>query len=528
MKVLISDKLSDDGVEFLRQQPDIVVVNSPAMSTDELKAEIADAEALIVRSKTRVTPEIIESARQLRVIGRAGAGVDNIDLEAATRRGIVVMNTPGGNSTSAAEHALALLLALARKIPFAHESLHQGDWNKSAFIGTEVQGKTLGILGLGKIGSVLARRAMGFEMKVLAYDPFVSEDYAADLGVELTPIEQIFKTSDFISLHLPLTEKTRYLVRTETIRQMKDGVLLVNAARGGLINEDDLIEALNSGKIGGAALDVFENEPNISHRLRETPNVILTPHIAGSTLEAQAKVGYDIAKQIVNFLKEDVIVNAVNFPSLSPQELAQLSHYIQLGEKLGSFIGQISQIRLSEIGIRYYGDLTQINHKPLSNYILKAILQPILSEEVNQINARSFARDRGISVIETVSSRERSYSNLISLQLRSKDRTEWVEGAILRQGNLRLVSLDGIPVETQLGKTMLVMRNEDRPGVIGKVGSLLGEANINIASFVLGRSDNAPHAVGIVNTDSDIDPSVLDQIRKIPAIQFAQIVHLGD
>src|SRR5690606_26958206 len=264
MKVVISDKLSDEGVEFLRQQSDIVVVDSPSMSTDELKAELADADALIVRSKTKVTPEIIESAKRLRVIGRAGAGVDNIDLEAATRRGIVVMNTPGGNSTSAAEHALALLLALARKIPFAHESLHHGGWNKSAFIGKEVQGKTLGILGLGKIGSVLARRAMGLEMKVLAYDPFVSEDYAADLGVELTSMEQIFKTCDFISLHLPLSEKTRHLICAETLRQMKDGVLIVNAARGGLIKEDDLIEALKGGKVGGAALDVFENEPNIS------------------------------------------------------------------------------------------------------------------------------------------------------------------------------------------------------------------------------------------------------------------------
>lgn len=528
MKVLISDKISDEGVEFLRQQSNIVVVNAPSMSVDELTKEIVDAHGLIVRSKTKVTPEVIEAARQLRVIGRAGAGVDNIDLDAATRRGIVVMNTPGGNSTSAAEHTLALLLALARKIPFAHESLRDGDWNKSAYVGTEVQGKILGVLGLGRIGSVLARRAMGFEMRVLAYDPFVSEAYAADLGVELTSLDQIIESSDFISLHLPLNDKTRYLIRQETIDQMKDGVLLVNAARGGLINEEDLVRALNSGKVGGAALDVFENEPNISEQLRKTPNVILTPHIAGSTLEAQAKVGYDIARQIVNYLKHDVIVNAVNFPSLSPQELAQLSQFVQLGEKLGSFIGQVSQIRISEIGIRYYGDLTRINHKPLSNYIIKAILQPILSEEINQINARSFARERGISVIETVSSRERSYSNLISIQLRSKNDTEWVEGAILRQGNLRLVSLDGIPVETQLGKTMLVMRNDDRPGVIGKVGSILGQANVNIASFVLGRTDDAPHAVGIVNTDSDIEPSVLDEIRHTPAIQFAQVVHLGD
>lgn len=528
IKILISDSLSAEGIQHLESIPSFRVVNRPGLSPEALLEEIADAEALIVRSKTRVTSQLVEAGRRLRVIGRAGAGVDNIDLEAATRRGIVVMNTPGGNSVSAAEHTLALLLSLARKIPFAHSTLRSGKWDKSSFVGQELQGKTLGILGLGKIGAILARRAQGFEMKVLAYDPFVSEHYAADLGVQLVSLEQLLAQSDCVSLHLPLNDKTRGIINRDTLAKMKPGSLLVNAARGGLVVEEDLLEALENGHLGGAALDVFENEPRVNPRLFQSDRIVVTPHIAASTVEAQAKVGYDIAVQVANYLQHEVIVNAVNFPSMSTQELAHLLPYIRLGEKLGSFIGQISQMRVSEIGIRYYGDLTDINYKPLSNYILKGILKPFLSEEVNEVNARNYARDRGISVIETVSSRERSYSNLISIQLRSPEKTEWVEGAILRQGNLRLVSVDGIPVETQLGKTMLLIRNQDTPGVIGQVGTILGNARINIASFVLGRNHANPIAIGVVNTDSEIPESVLQQILQIPAVQYAQVIQLEE
>lgn len=526
MKILISDAMSEEGIEYLEQEDGFEVVNRPGLPPEDLLTEIADASALVVRSKTKVTAEVIEAAKQLRVVGRAGAGVDNIDLDAATRRGIVVMNTPGGNSVSAGEHAFALLMALARKIPFAHGSLKTGKWNKSAFTGRELQGKTLGVLGLGKIGAVTARRAIGFDMRVLAYDPFVAESYAADLGAELRPLEEVLSQADFITLHLPLNDKTRHIINGENIARMKDGALLINAARGALVCEEDLIAALEAGKLGGAALDVFEGEPHVSEAVRNAPNIILTPHIAGSTREAQAKVGYDIAVQISNYLQHDVIVNAVNFPSVTTKELSNLEPFIRLGEKLGTLATNISTIRVSEIGLRYYGDLAKMNYKPLSNNILKAILKPILSEEINQVNARKLAIDRGISVIETVSSRERSYSNLISIQLRSADAICWVEGAILHQGNLRLVSIDGITIESQLEKYVLFIRNEDRPGVIGRLGTILGEAGINIGSFVLGRSAEADHAVGLVNTDSAISEAVLDEIRELPEIRFARLITL--
>jgi len=526
MKVLISDKLSPEGIEYLQKQPGLRVVNQPGLSPEALLTEIADAQALIVRSKTKVTPQVIEAGQQLRVIGRAGAGVDNIDLPAATRKGIVVMNTPGGNSVSAGEHAVALMLALARKIPFADASIRSGKWEKSAFTGQELQGKTLGVLGLGKIGSVVAKRAMCFEVKVIAYDPFVSEQYAKDLGVELAPLQELLARADFLTLHLPANEKTQGIINKENIALMKQGASLINTARGKLIVEQDLIDALKSGKIGGAALDVFENEPQVNPALLETGKVIVTPHIAGSTVEAQAKVGYDIAVQIADFLQHEIILNAVNFPSITPKELQQVLPYARLGEALGSFITQISNIRICEIGVRYYGELTRVSYKPITNYIVKSVLKPMLSENINEVNALAYAKERGISVIETVSSRQRSYSNLISVQLRSADQTEWVEGALLRQGSPRLVSVDGIPLEAELKGPMLFIRNDDKPGVIGQVGTILGDAKTNIASFVLGRGSERPYAVGVVNTDSPISDSTMKKIKAIPAVQFAQVIQL--
>lgn len=525
-KILIADSLSPEGVEYLQSQPDFKVVYRTSLSAQELLGEVRDAAALIVRSKTPVTRKVIEAGQELRVIGRAGAGVDNIDLEAATRKGVVVMNTPGGNSVSAAEHAFALLLSLARKIPFADASLRRGGWEKSGFTGQELENKILGILGLGKIGSILAQRAIGFHMKVLAFDPFVSEKYANDLGAELASLEQVLAQSDFISLHLPVNEKTQGIINKHTLSLMKPGALLVNTARGNLVVENDVADALAEGRLAGAGLDVFEKEPEINPRLLKSDRVVLTPHIAGSTVEAQIKVGYDIAVQVAHYLQREIILNAVNFPSVTPRELEHLLPYLRLGEKLGSFLSQVSEIRLSEIGIRYYGELTRLNYKPLSNHILKAVLKPILCEAVNEVNARNCAAERGVSVVETVSSRERSYSNLISIQLRSAEKTEWIEGAVLRQGDLRLVSIDGIPVETQLGNIILFIRNDDTPGVIGQVGTILGKANINIASFVLGRDAERPYAVGVVNTDSEISEQVLERIRSIPAVRYAQVVHL--
>ncbi|MEE2822499.1 MAG: phosphoglycerate dehydrogenase [Acidobacteriota bacterium] len=526
MKILITDPISQDGLDYLNSQSGIEVAYQPELSPTALLSSIGDAEGLIIRSKTQVTSEVLQAATTLRVIGRAGAGVDNIDLEAATHKGVVVMNTPGGNSTSAAEHAFALLMSLARKIPLANSSLRAGDWNKKKFVGQELQGKVLGVLGLGKIGSILAQRAQSFHMTVLAHDPFVGEEYVDDLGIELCSLKDVLSRADFVSLHLPLNDKTQSLMCESTFKQMKKGALLINAARGGLVVEEDLANALEKGHLGGAGLDVFEDEPNISPRLLSSDRTLLTPHIAGSTVEAQSKVGYDIVRQVTTYLQQKVILNAVNFPSMSGKELDQIQPYVSLGEKLGSFISQISEIRISEVGIRYYGNLAQLNYKPISNYILKALLNPMLSEEINLINARNHAKERGISIIETVSSRQRSYSNLISIQLRSHEKTEWIEGAILHRGNLRLVSIDGIPVETELGNQILFIRNEDTPGVIGQVGMILGNAKINIASFVLGRDGDQSHAIGVVNTDGEIPEDTLEKIHNIPAIKFTQLIHL--
>jgi len=526
MKILVTDSISEEGITYLRQQSKFDVSYQPDLSPDSLLSEVRDADALIVRSKTKVTSNVIKAAKCLRVIGRAGAGVDNIDQEAATRKGVVIMNTPGGNSISVAEHAFALMLSLARKIPLADTSLRSGNWNKSSLVGQELQNKTLGILGLGKIGALLAQRAQAFHMKVVAFDPFVSEDHATSLGVQLAKLNDLFSQSDFVSLHLPLNEKTKGLINTSTLALMKKKSFLINTSRGELVVEADLANALESGHLSGAALDVFEEEPEIHASLLSSPKTIVTPHIAGSTVEAQSKVGYEIAVQISNYLNDEVILNAINFPSMTPKEVEDLQHYVRLGEKLGSFIGQICKIRISGIGIRYYGELSEVNYKPVSNYILKSILKPILTEEINEVNARNYAKERGIAVIETVSSRERSYSNLISIQLRSPQQMEWIEGAVLRQGALRLVSLDGIPVEAHLGEHILLIRNQDTPGVIGQVGTVLGNAKINIASFVLGKGQGHPHAVGIVNTDSSVPEEVLDKIREIPAVQFVLVVQL--
>ena len=525
MKILISDALSEETADFFRKEG-FEVADKPGLSEDDLLSEIQDVDGLVVRSRTRVTPEVVAAARSLKVVGRAGAGVDNIDLQAATGRGIVVMNTPGGNSTSAAEHAIALLLALARKIPFAHQSLQEGRWDKSSFTGQELYGKTLGLLGLGKIGGRVASRGLQFGLRVIVCDPFVSEEYAQDLGVELVSRDAVLEDSDFLSLHLPLTDETRHVINAQSIARMRPGALIVNTARGRLVREADLIDALEAGQLGGAALDVFEKEPEISERLRRAPGVILTPHIAGSTREAQRKVGLEIARQMSAYLKDDIIANAVNFPALSLQHRAELMPYVRLGERLGALIGQICSMRLSEVGIRYYGELAGMEHAVLTNYILKSILRPMLSHSINEISARQIAQQRGIQVIETVSSRARSYSNLISIQLRSRDETEWIEGAILRKGHLRLVSIDGIAVETELSRRVLFIRNDDTPGVIGQVGTILGEAGINIAAFVLGRGPDHPHAIGVVNIDGEVPADVLARISAIEAVRFAAWIDL--
>lgn len=537
MKILITDKISKHGIELLRRESEFQVEVKTELSRDELLACIPDYDALIIRSATQVTGALLERAKNLKVIGRAGTGIDNVDVEAATRRGIAVMNTPGGNAISVAEHAFALMLAMARHIPNANASMKQGQWDKKSFLGTELKDKTLGILGLGKIGTEVARRASAFKMKVLAHDPFVSERLAKDLSVALVPLETLLRESDFISLHLALTSDTRHFINIDRLSAMKPTAHLINCARGEVVDEEALHEALFNRKIAGAALDVFNEEPPRNRKLLDLPNLICTPHLGASTLEAQENVGIEITEQVKAFLKSGVVQNAVNLPSMSLEEFRKMEPYLQLGERMATFLAAVAHGRLSEIGIRYYGELAQINTALISNTIVKAALAPS-SDRVNAINARAVAQERGIIVVESHSSRQRHFSNLISLRLHltgagRETHEEWMEGTVLlgpwASSNLsafRVVSIDGIDVEAPLRGTILFFRNEDTPGVIGHVGTTLGRTHINIASFALGRDENTRTAVGLVNIDDGVPSTVLDELQKLPAIRFVRIVKL--
>jgi D-3-phosphoglycerate dehydrogenase / 2-oxoglutarate reductase len=527
VKILIADKLSQQGIELLRREPGWHVDVNTTLSPAQLLAEIRTYDGLLVRSNTLVKADVIKAAEHLRVIGRAGTGVDNIDLEAATKKGIVVMNTPGGNSISVAEHTIALLLALARYLPQASSSAKQGKWEKKQFTGFELKDKTLGVLGLGRIGIEVVRRAKAFQMNLIVYDPFAADRLAKDLNVKMVSLDELLAGSDIITLHVPLVEATRNLINSQSIAKMKDGVYLINTARGELVQEDDLAAALNSGKVAAAALDVFSVEPPVpEHPLLKHPRVIATPHIAASTLEAQETVGVEIAEQVRSFLKDGIIRNAVNFPSVSFEEYQKLGPFLRLGENLGAFLSQISQGRMNEIGIRYYGETVDLNTTLVANAIIVGILKPILCEGVNIINARKILDERGILLIESRSNRVRSYANLISLRLKTHQREEWIEGTILSQDNLRLVSVDGIDIEAPLHGTILFIRNNDTPGVIGQIGTLLGNNRINIANFALGRSEGNHHAVGVVNVDSEISEQVLHEIHACPSILYARVVKL--
>ena len=527
MKILVSDKLSQQGVALLQKEMDWQVDVKTDLTPAQLIEQIGQYHALLVRSNTKVTAEVLQAAHNLKVVGRAGTGVDNINLEAATKKGVVVMNTPGGNSISVAEHAIGLMLALARFVPQASASTREGKWEKKKFTGVELKDKTLGVVGLGKIGMEVVKRAKAFQMNILVYDPFVSDRVAKDLSVKLVSLDELFPNSDFVTLHVPLVDSTRHMINAQAIAKMKTGVRLVNTARGELINEADLAVALTSNKMAAAALDVFSQEPPAADNpLTKLPNVIVTPHIAASTFDAQEVVGVEIADQVRAYLKEGIIRNAVNFPSVTLEEYQKLGPFLSLGESLGSFISQIGEGRMEEVGIRYYGETVDLNTNLVSNAIILGILKPILSEEVNIINARKVLEERGILLVESRSNRVRSYSNLISVKLRTGDQEEWIEGTLLSQDNTRLVSVDGITIEAPLHGTILFIRNNDTPGVIGQIGTLLGNNNINIANFALGRSEGNHHAVGVVNVDSAITEAVLQQIRGCPSIRFARVVRL--
>jgi D-3-phosphoglycerate dehydrogenase len=529
LKIVVADDLPESSLELLRAdgwQVDARSGRSPA----DLARDVADADALLVRSATKVTKDLLAAASRLRIVGRAGTGVDNIDVPAASARGVVVVNAPGANSISVAEHACALMLALARMVPAADQAMKAGKWEKKRFLGTELRGKTLGIAGLGRIGQEVAIRARGFGMKIVAHDPFISREIAEGLGVELLSLDQLCAVSDYLTLHLPSTPETKHFFNDARLSKVKPGIRIINTARGDLIDEAALGRAIDSGRVGGAGLDVFEKEPPADWSLTARPQVVATPHIAASTEEAQELVGLDTAAAVRDFLRDGVVRNAVNFPSVHPEELQRLQPWIRIADNLAALLGQMGAARVDSIALRYYGALADSRAAEiLASSAAAGVLRPILSGGVSIINARAAARDRGIEIIESRSTRPRHFTSLVSVKLQTSEGERWAEGTVYAPNSPRLVSLRGINVEAPLAGTMLIICNEDQPGVIGEVGTILGRHRINIANFALGRNDTG--AVGIVNVDEEASISgaleeALDSIRKIGAVTDAWLVRL--
>jgi D-3-phosphoglycerate dehydrogenase / 2-oxoglutarate reductase len=516
LRVLISDALSPRAAEMLAGRG-INVDFLPGLPAAELTERIAGYDGLAVRSATQVTEGLLAHAEKLRVIGRAGIGVDNIDVEAATQRGIVVMNTPYGNSITAAEHTIALLFALCRQIPAADRSTQAGKWEKSRFMGVELSGKTLGVIGCGNVGTAVAERALGLHMKVIVYDPFLSAERARDLGVEKAPLEALYARADFITLHTPLTEATRNLIDRRALAAMKPGVRLVNCARGGLVIETDLAAALDSGHVAGAAIDVFTEEPATESPLFGRDNVVATPHLGASTSEAQENVALQIAEQMAEFLLMGAVSNAVNMPSLTAEEVQRLSPYMKLAEQLGSFAGQLTETGLKSVAVEYEGAIAELNVKPLTAIALSGLLAPQLAA-VNMVNAPVICRERDIRISETRRAAPVDYQTLIRVVVETERRRREVAGSLFGGDKPRLVSVEGIPLEAELGRNVLFVRNYDRPGFIGALGHALGAAAVNIATFHLGRTTPGGEAIALIEVDQGLTPAILDTVRALPNV----------
>ncbi|MEM8799605.1 MAG: phosphoglycerate dehydrogenase [Pseudomonadota bacterium] len=517
VKVLISDKMSPKAAEIFRARG-IDVDEKPGMSKDELIDVIGAYDGLAVRSSTKVTPEILAAATNLKVIGRAGIGVDNIDIPAASNRGVVVMNTPFGNSITTAEHAIAMMFSVARQIPLASASTHAGKWEKSRFMGVELFGKTLGIIGCGNIGAIVADRAQGLQMKVIAYDPFLTPDRALDLGVEKVSLEELLPRADFISLHTPLTDSTRNILGPKALATVKPGVRIVNCARGGLIDEAALKEALDDGRVAAAALDVFAEEPAKENPLFGYDALVATPHLGASTTEAQVNVAIQVAEQMSDFLLTGGVTNALNMPSLSAEEAPKLKPYMKLAEQLGGFAGQITQSGLRSVTIEYEGAAAKLNNQPLTAAILAGLLAPLL-DTVNMVNAPLIARDRDIDVSEVRHDRPSAYQTMIRLTVETETQTRSVAGTLFAGHLPRIVEVNTIPIEAELGEHVLFIANDDQPGFIGSLGMSLGEAGINIATFNLGRLAAEKTALAILTIDAEADESVLDRVKALPHVR---------
>jgi D-3-phosphoglycerate dehydrogenase / 2-oxoglutarate reductase len=524
-KVLISDELSDAAVQIFRDRG-VEVDFQPKLGKDPARlAEIVGAyDGLAIRSATKVTRDLIERAAGLKVIGRAGIGVDNVDIPAASARGIVVMNTPFGNSITTAEHAIAMMLACARQIPAADVSTQAGKWEKSRFIGTEITGKTLGLIGCGNIGSVVASRAIGLKMKVIAYDPFLSAERAVALGVErVEEVDELLERADFVSLHVPKTEKTAGMLDARRIGLMKPGARLINCARGGLVDEAAVAEALREGRLAGAAFDVFDVEPARENPLFGAPNAVCTPHLGASTAEAQENVALQVAEQMSDYLVSGAIANAINAPSVTAEEAPVLKPWVRLCEVLGSFAGQVTEHAILEIEIEYVGDVGELNFKPMTAALAAGLLKPLVGEGgVNMVSAPVVARERGIHIAETRKDPQGAYGSYVRLTVKTEKQTRSVAGTIFSDGKPRLIQIKEIGLEAEPMPNMLYTTNTDVPGYIGALGLKLGEHGVNIATFALGRREKSGEAIALLGVDEPIDEATLKEIAALPQVRQAK------
>ncbi len=521
-RVLISDALSLAAVAIFKErgvevdfQPDV------GKNKERLAAIIGEFDGLAIRSATKVTAKLLEKAVKLKVVGRAGIGVDNVDIPAATAKGVIVMNTPFGNSITTAEHAIALMFALARQIPSADASTQAGKWEKNRFMGVEIAGKTLGVLGCGNIGSIVAERALGLRMRVLAYDPFLSPERAVDLGVEKVELDDLLGRADFITLHVPMTPQTRSILSAENLAKTKKGVRIINCARGGLVDERALRALLDAGHVAGAAFDVFVNEPAIENPLFGHPNVVCTPHLGASTNEAQENVALQIAEQMSDYLTRGAISNAVNFPSITAEEAPKLKPFIALADRLGSFAGQLVETAIKKVTITYEGGVAELKTKALTAAGIAGLLRPLLAD-VNVVSAPSVAKERGVTIDEVTRAAEGDYKSLVTLTVATEAQERSVAGTVFHDGKPRIISINGIEVDALVAPTMIYVSNEDRPGFIGRFASILGNADVNIATFALGRDRAGGSAVALVEVDGAVPDKVLADVKKLPGVREAK------
>lgn len=526
MKILVADPVSEQGVALLAEKHQVDV--KLKLPVEELIRLIPEYDALVVRSETKVTKAVIEVAEKLKVIGRAGVGVDNIDVEAATKKGIIVLNAPEGNTVAATEHTMAMMLALARNVAQAHGSMQQGKWERGKFMGVEMRGKTLGILGLGRIGTGVAKRAVAMEMDVLAYDPFISMDHAKALGIELADLDEVIKRADFITLHLPLTAETKNLINKDSIAVMKDGVRIINCARGGTIDEAALAEALQSGKVAGAAIDVFSKEPvDASNPLIGLTNVVLTPHLGASTAEAQVGVAVDVAYGILAALAGEPVTTAVNMAPIPAHVMQVIKPYFNLAERMGCLAVHLADGRISGVDVEYNGAIADVDTKILTTAVLKGILNPILQESVNYVNANGLAKGRGIRVKEVKNKEAISFANLITVRVTTDKGEHTVAGTLFGLEEARVVLLEGHRVDIDPQGWLLIGPHSDRPGIIGKVGTILGENNINIAGMQVGRTATAGTSIMVMAVDDDIPTPVMLKIKAVDGILDARLVNFN-